>query len=282
MFKNVRFSSASGKATAISSNDPVHFIGENLEFDNIETPFDLAPGSTADIRGTRITRDPKIPRDPKTGPLTKRVSRGWTGALEKGPPLPSFCPSCKATFASRNYRFSGAYFNLWGNEDTCAQCGFEHAKLAEGIFDLTAATAKALTAPDITHAMLAAIARIAQDTISGDLSAEDAQQRLQAIYPQLASVWARATELGSTVSTWVIIGISVLALYLQYEGNRLQSEGINSSNAATELILEALKDVKIAVQRASSVDTRAPAKVKDDDHDQLARLPRPRPRSDSR
>src|SRR5580700_4480252 len=130
----------------IRAKGPVDITAENNYFHNVGTPYDIAGARSADIRGTRITNDPKFTN------RNTRAFAGWT--KPNGPPLPAFCPSCKSIFPSKNYNFGGRFFTVWGNEETCPECGFEHAKLSEGIFDLASEAVKVLSAPDITHAML--------------------------------------------------------------------------------------------------------------------------------
>jgi hypothetical protein len=154
----------SGAHTGIKSDGPIDLITENVTFDNVRQPYDISGARSADISGTRITNDPKARRPSST----KKSSLGWQKI--NGPPLPAFCPSCKSIFPSRNYNLGGAYFNAWDNEETCPECGFENAKLAEGIFDLASEAVKVLSAPNITHAMLLALrnacAQIASTTSS--------------------------------------------------------------------------------------------------------------------
>jgi hypothetical protein len=283
-----------GASVGIKSERPVHIRGRKLHFDDVETPFDLAPGSTADLEGTRISRDPKKNPTPKTG---SRI--GWTPALTSGPPLPSFCPNCKTVFASANYKFSGPYFWLWGNEDTCPECGYEHAKLAEGIFDLTTEAVKVLTAPDMTHAMLRSIGSIMESLLSGAMTERDATSELEAISQPVANLLAVAGQHGPTAAMYVTLVIAVITLMYQIESVKLQRESNSTSDIVIEHVLSEMSEIKLILQENSKENSvegdgreqtgsppsgEAPAErptgslgEKDPPNQLEPRLPRPRP-----
>jgi hypothetical protein len=67
-----------------------------------------------------------------------------------GTTFPSTDHIVSVFFPSRNYNFGGLYFEAWDNEEPCPECGFERAKLSEGIFDLKKDAVRVLSAPDIT------------------------------------------------------------------------------------------------------------------------------------
>jgi hypothetical protein len=86
-------------AVKIPAGADVHF--ENNIFNNVVTPFDMAGANSGTVEGTRVINDPKLRFDEDA----IRRSVGWR--LPNGPPLPVFCPNCKAIYASKNFIFSG-------------------------------------------------------------------------------------------------------------------------------------------------------------------------------
>lgn len=113
----------------------------------------------------------------------RRAFAGWR--RPNGPPLPCFCPKCKAIFASRSYVFDGPVFSLWNNEETCPKCGNNHAKLSEGTFNLLKETAEIISAPDMTYVMFKALQGVIDDHKKGQVSPEEAYDKALAIKPTL-------------------------------------------------------------------------------------------------
>lgn len=232
-----------GFDVGIHSSGPIDLTARNLRFNNVRQPFDVQASSAA-VTGTQIRNDPKLHRAyPKS-----KSGVGWSATLENGPPLPSFCPKCKATFASMNYRFSGPYFNLWGNEDVCTACGFEHAKLAEGVFDLTAEAAKIMLAPDFTYAMAASIGEIARSAVRKEVSLAEAESAIRKISAPVADVIRRAANIGPTAQFWINICLSVIAIYIALQGNDISREALNAPNAAMEYTFSQMSGVRIATE----------------------------------
>jgi hypothetical protein len=100
--KDIRITGAS---TGIRAHGPVDIVAENVTFQNVQQPWDIAGARSVDVRGTRIKDDPK--QKAKTSPRTSSI--GWT--KPNGPPLPAYCSECKTIFAPKNYNWGGAYFN---------------------------------------------------------------------------------------------------------------------------------------------------------------------------
>lgn len=234
----------------IRAKGPVDITAENNYFHNVGMPYDIVGARSADIRGTRITNDPK---------LTNRNTSAFVGWTKpNGPPLPAFCPSCKSIFPSKNYNFGGAYFNAWNNEETCPECGFEHAKLSEGIFNLASEAVKVLSAPDITHVMLAALRKASDEVVAGKTEPENAAAELDIVSPKLGAVLRKASSLGVTA---IMLLASIVGVYYEngsyeyaktsYEEQMRQGQAqqeiakvANASfTAALESILEALREL---------------------------------------
>ena len=164
---------------------------ENVSFDNVRLPYDIRGVEAAHIKGSRIANDPKLNHRPPSRPGS---SVGWR-RLE-GPPLPVFCPSCKTIFPSQNHQFVGTYFYLWDNEEPCPECGNQHAKVSEGVFDLTKDAVRILTAPDVTYALLTALQGVLERAAAGEINPAQAAAQIEAINPSLAKWLKKATEFG--------------------------------------------------------------------------------------
>jgi hypothetical protein len=233
----------------IRAKGPVDITAENNYFHNVGTPYDIAGARSADIRGTRITNDPKFTN------RNTRAFAGWT--KPNGPPLPAFCPSCKSIFPSKNYNFGGRFFTVWGNEETCPECGFEHAKLSEGIFDLASEAVKVLSAPDITHAMLAALRKASDKVVAGKIEPENAAAELDIVSQKLGMVFRKAFMFGKPAITFLLAIVGAYYAKGSYEYAELSyeeqvrqgqvqqlSKAANaSSTGAIESMLEALREL---------------------------------------
>ncbi len=208
----------------------------NNTFDRVETPFDLEGVKSATVSGTRIANDPKAT-------IGRRSSSvGWRRI--NGPPLPAFCPQCKAVFPSANYNFGGAYFHAWNNEETCVECGFEHALLSEGVFNLEAETVRILSAPDFTYVMLQRAKQVADDVIAGRLDSKTGNRAFAEISPKLAKLISRAPEFLFNATTLIATVIAAYATvvaayyaYMQYEHPKPVE--------LTAATLDVLKDITI-------------------------------------
>jgi hypothetical protein len=213
--------------TAIRADGPIDLSLENISLDNVRTPFDLRAGGSVTASGTRIMNDPKLLSIGKN-------ATGWS--RPSGPPLPVFCPACKSIFPSRNYAFGGMYFNAWDNEETCPECGSAHAKLSEGIFDLAGETVRIISAPDITHAMLAAIKKTTDEFNSGKITPQAAVTQLNKISPKLARLFRKTFSTCNSLLTAlsVLIGIACLVAALQQTELAKEQTGIAREQLALQ------------------------------------------------
>jgi hypothetical protein len=231
----------SGFGTGIKTRGPVDLDASRVTFDNVQRPWDIQGARSTKISGTRITNDPKL----RGGSDGTRTSSGWHPGLG-GPPLPVFCGNCKTIFPSRNHTFSGQYFELWDNEEPCPGCGFEHAKLSEGIFNLAEDTVEVLSAPDITHAMLAATQFISDKVIAGEIAGEDAVVEYEAVTPKIGEVAKRAWSFGKS-AFWTFAAIaSIASLYLALDQKWANTE----CQEATKQQVEIQQQSEVSRQRA--------------------------------
>jgi hypothetical protein len=195
-----------GFETGVRAEPGASVTTNQVTFDRVESPFDLEGVKHGSIKGTRIRNDPKGRGSGKIG-----------GRKRNGPPLPAFCPQCKSIFPSRNYNLSGPNFHMWDNEETCPECGYEHAKLSEGVFNLEEETIRVLSAPDFTHAMLRQAKRVADDVISGRIDENDGTKAFVAISPKFRKLISKAGRFAYKAAMLIATLVAAYYNYMQYE-----------------------------------------------------------------
>jgi hypothetical protein len=188
----------------IQARGPVEFTAKNVRFKEVARPWDIQ-GGRAEIEGTRITRAAK----------PKAVGKSWSGwRRPNGPPLPAFCPRCKSVFPSKSYNFGSSYVYARDNEEVCPVCESEHAKLSDGLFDLSREAVAVLTAPEMTFAMLSAIKDVADQLSDRRVNEADAVRRLRQVSPTFGAIAGRALQIGTAALTLMV---AMAALYVSYE-----------------------------------------------------------------
>ncbi len=226
-----------GGAGLIRSNTPVDIEMRNVSTRGVTKPFDLAHGSNV------TTTDVRIHDDPRYAPGSRSAySRPLTG-----PALPIFCPSCKRISPSVNFTFSGGYFRNWGATEQCPRCWSEGAILAEGLFDLTGAALRIVSAPDFTHAMHAALSGILEGVRAGDLSAEQAVEAAEKLSPALASVM-KAFRASFNTATFIIAVIGTYYAQASYQLSKEQTEIARESLSIDKAATEPTFEDKVRVQ----------------------------------
>ena len=144
--------------------------------------------------------------------------------------LPVFCPKCKSIFASRAFSISGRNMSFRNNTETCVVCGFNGARLSEGVFNLTHDTIEVISAPDITVAMLKAFAEIALRAAAGQITSTEAIAQASSISPKLAVLLSNGMTQGIAVAALLS---SLVGIYLSYSSNK-------SSDVTAEKLLNAI------------------------------------------
>ncbi|WP_157182202.1 hypothetical protein [Methylobacterium sp. WSM2598] len=199
----------SGFDVGISAHNS-EFTANRLAFDNVVRPFDISGDGYARVEGTRITNDPKLGTE-----VTRKTTVGWT---RNGPPLPAQCPNCKAVFPSRNYDIATPRFFSRDNEESCPECKKYGAKVADGLFDLTSDAVKILEAPDITYAMVAALARIAEDVSANRITPQQAVEKLAYVDPRIGSIAKKVVGFGGSAIEFLTFAIGLAALIYTHIG----------------------------------------------------------------
>lgn len=200
----------------------------SAEFNNVEIPYQINRIGKARISNTTIRNDPKI----REQGLVKGAI-GWRRP-SRGAALPSHCPKCDNVFASMNYQFSGGYFNLWNNNDTCIVCGYEEARLSEGHFRLTQQAVEILRSPEITRDMVKRLAELGDDILHGRLHPDAAIAAASALHPKLGEFAGRILGLG----------VGAYLLYASIAGtvsatwDLSEKLGLTSQDVVTQKVLE--------------------------------------------
>lgn len=158
-----------------------------------------------------------------------------------GPPLPVYCANCDTIFPSNNYLYAGSYFNSWDNEEPCPECGNEHAKVSEGVFDLSGEYIKVISAPEFTHDLIRAIGGIAQDYLDHNLTPDEAVSRFEAVSPKFGDLAKKAFKMGMAALTFI-------ALLATIDTYRLTREQASLAREQTAIAREGLKIQKEAPQ----------------------------------
>lgn len=148
--------------------------------------------------------------------------------------LPVYCPNCKSIFPSRFFKLEGEikHFAVQDVHENCPVCGFRHAKVSEGDFNITNDAIEVISGPDITVAMVKAFAEIARRTAAGEIKPEEAVAEANAISPKLGFLLGNG--LANGLSTVALLS-SLAATYLAYSGNK-------SSDVAAEKLLGAVTE----------------------------------------
>lgn len=199
----------------IRSEGPITAVFENVTFSNVEKPFDIRGASDIRASGTRVS-DASVRADRNTS----RV--GYTG--RNGPPLPAYCPNCHSVFPSAHYDIGSSAFYGFDNEEVCQnpRCRYEHAKLANGLFDLAKETVRVLQAEPLTHAMLATVSSAAADFLNQKVEAEAAVASIEGVSKRLGAMFAAALKFGEAsaalLALWFVIFPSHLASLKQFLG----------------------------------------------------------------
>jgi hypothetical protein len=211
----------------VQADGAASVIADGVTFQNVRQPWDIAGSGSARIKGTRIRNDPKAIKP------TRKSSVGWT--RPHGPPLPAYCPNCKSIFPSRNYNIGTPHFYSRDNEETCTSCGFERAKLSDGLFNLASKAVQVLSAPDFTIVMLVAVKAVADQILDDSLAPEAALKKLRSINPKFSRLAERAWKYGLSALTFLAAVASVSAGYLSYEQTHLSRQQLEISREQLEL-----------------------------------------------
>ena len=105
--------------------------------------------------------------------------------------VPAACMSCGAIFSMR-LPFGGTQVRLESNVTNCPNCG-RWAQVADGLFQFTRDGLTVISAPDVTHEMLAALRGVLRRAYEQDLPVEEIKRQAEAISPAFGGLFNPAT-----------------------------------------------------------------------------------------
>jgi hypothetical protein len=152
------------------------------------------------------------------------------------PAFPALCPKCQTIFPVTlpfihpNAKIDTLILNR--NVANCPNCGYEEARISDGVFKVAGDTIEIISAPDITVAMLKAFAEIARRTAAGEINPTEAVAEANAISPKLG--FLLGTGLANGLSVAALLS-SLVTMYLAYSGNK-------STDVAAERLLGAVTE----------------------------------------
>jgi hypothetical protein len=229
-------------AVGFKSDGPIDLIASGNTFKNVQQPWDISNARSAKVSGTRIVNDrSKVAIQPTTHSTT---SIGWR--KQNGPPLPVFCSECKSVSESTAYNFGGAYFNMWGNEETCSKCGYEHAIVSEGIFDLTRNTVKILQAPNMTYTMLLALKELSDEFKNNQITSKQFIKKANEIDPKIGCLLRKSLIFAKEA---LLLSVAIIACYLAFIQVDIGKKQVELGDKQIEIANEQLR-----LQRESKTD----------------------------
>ncbi|MDP2119652.1 MAG: hypothetical protein Q8K28_07110 [Hoeflea sp.] len=198
VFENVKIS---GFDVGISVENS-SFSTKNMSFENVRQPFSIS-GSKANVVGTRIRNDPKV---------NNGANKSHVGWQPTGPSLPAKCDNCGSIFPSRNYGIRSSSFYGFDNEETCPVCHNEHAKVDDGLFEITEDAIRIITSLKDQPETLSRLASISTGILSGAVSPADGVIQFGDVSPKLKVLADKAASRGLNAGFWLSLAASLAML----------------------------------------------------------------------
>lgn len=224
------------------------FTAEDVSFDNVRQPWDI-DGGAANVSGTRITRDPKIAAGPN------KSFKGWCPS--SGPSMPAQCPRCETIFPSRNYKISQSRFWSRDNAETCPLCRYEHARVADGIFDITDEALRFLAGPETSTDVMEHIGKIMKLLAQEDITPEQAISDVEKVSSPFAGFLRRALQIGVSAVIFLAAAVTIEAYVYHRHGIDVFDVVWTELSATTVILREQF--VAIGPQQSGEGAPGAPA-----------------------
>lgn len=248
---------------------------KNVSFDNVHQPFDIK-GERVSIAGTRIRNDPKTFAQT---PASRGAHVGYR--RPNGPPLPVYCKNCRTVFNSQNYNVGSPAFYGYDNEEPCLNCNFKHARVSDGLFDLSKDVARALAETELSRDELQALNVVTSELISNAITAKKAEKKLKATVPRFAKYLSAARKYGDKATLYISLLLNVGTLYIAANGNTddlLEKilEELQSKNFSEHQIHDSYES-KVQ-KRSTKVPKHKPSKREASSSTDTPPLPKPKPK----
>jgi hypothetical protein len=138
------------------------------------------------------------------------------------PSIPGYCPHCGAVFDGRGGIHIGNSTGVVtsGNRMTCPRCG-RLANLVDGTFNAKDKKLELVSGPPLTRAVIGKLEEIARQAKAHEITAEEAVKQIAEVDPVLGRLISRYMVTGLPLLALIV---SIIALYLQYQGNIASDE----------------------------------------------------------
>jgi hypothetical protein len=150
--------------------------------------------------------------------------------------VPGYCPHCGHIFDGRGgiHIEGGSNITFIGNSVTCPNCG-RMANLVDGTFNERGHGLELVSGPPLTRAILEQLQEIARKARTSEITPEAALKQIEAIDPSLGGLLRRVPYV-----QLLSVMLSLIALYIAFEGNRssseFQNEAINLLRRQTDAV----------------------------------------------
>ena len=115
----------------------------------------------------------------------------------------------------------GSTLSISDSATNCPVCGFQYAKISDGVYRATKDAFELISGPDSTREILEILRILAERLSSGEIDSAQAIKQARDISPKYAALFEVFTNLGLPA---LALLIALITAYLQYEGNKSSSE----------------------------------------------------------
>jgi hypothetical protein len=214
---------------------------KNLIFDNVAKPFSVSGAEQVYLDSTRIRNDPKTADLRRGGSFS-----GWR--KPSGPRLPAHCMKCDLIFPSINYNIGSSLFYSRNNEETCPRCGFEHAKLSDGLFEVTKEIINILSEENISIQSAKTFNELTNKYLNDDLSISTFVDEIKTIFPRLSSKLQEIHhKYGASFANYTIIALTIASVILAWQNLIVAEDALQLARQSIEVAREQLEIDKEAL-----------------------------------
>lgn len=164
--------------------------------------------------------------------------------------FPAYCPHCKSIFPFKGIALGeGVSIGLENIVTNCPVCGFGEARVSDGVYRATKDAIEVLAGPDNTRAMAEALKTITERLVGGQITHAEAAEKAAELSQKYAALLESCSKLGLP---GIALLVSIIALYLQYEGNK-------SSSVDAKKLLDAVTEQTVVLKdlvRKYSIDIK--------------------------
>ncbi len=180
--------------------------------------------------------------------------------------LPAYCPRCHSIFPFHGIALSeGATVGLTTISTNCPVCGFGDARVNDGVYRTTKNAIEILSGPDSTRIMMEALKALLEQLAAGEITKDTALEEAAELSPKYAALLDTFTNLG--IPSLALL-ISIIALIIQYEGNKSSSEDmkhiLDAINEQTIVLKDVMHEQRIDNKRSGPPDKKTKGELSSD------------------